>query len=52
MMVDTNCICGLDLKGGKLGMFEFSQENVTWSNLKYRCLGKCTLDCGCNYLNG
>ena len=42
MMVDTGCLCNLEVKGGKLGMYAFSQEKVTWSNMKYKCLCKFT----------
>lgn len=35
MIIDTS------MRGGRLGVFCFSQENIIWSNLKYRCNGKC-----------
>lgn len=38
MIIDTS------MRGGRLGVFCFSQENIIWSNLKYRCNGKCWLD--------
>ena len=38
MLIDTNCLSELGLKGGKLGVFAFSQEQVIWSDLETRCL--------------
>lgn len=28
------------MRGGRLGVFCFSQENIIWSNLRYRCNGE------------
>ncbi|XP_019856518.1 PREDICTED: cartilage oligomeric matrix protein-like isoform X2 [Amphimedon queenslandica] len=38
MIVDTGCLCDMGLKGGRLGVFAFSQQNVIFSNLHYECL--------------
>lgn len=40
-MADTGVIIDTSMRGGRLGVFCFSQENIIWSNLKYRCNGKC-----------
>ena len=37
-IVDSGCVCDTTFKGGKLGVFSFSQANVIWSNMKYSCL--------------
>lgn len=34
MIIDTS------MRGGRLGVFCFSQENIIWSNLQYRCNGE------------
>ena len=39
MLVDTGYIFNEELKGGKVGFFAFSQENVIWNNLKIECNG-------------
>lgn len=38
MMMDTGCVCHNAIKGGRLGLFVFSQEKVIWSNMMNRCL--------------
>lgn len=37
MVVDSGKIYDTTLTGGRLGMYCFSQEKITWSNLVYRC---------------
>ncbi|KAM9331345.1 cartilage oligomeric matrix protein-like [Gastrophryne carolinensis] len=37
MVADTGVIIDTTMRGGRLGVFCFSQENIIWSNLKYRC---------------
>jgi syndecan 4 len=41
LLLDTGDVfdnaTGASLKGGKLGVFCMSQENITWSALSYRC---------------
>ncbi|CAL4071811.1 unnamed protein product, partial [Meganyctiphanes norvegica] len=37
LVADSGNIFDSDLKGGRLGAFVFSQEDVIWSNLGYRC---------------
>lgn len=39
-MADSGNIYDSTLKGGKLGVYCFSQEKITWSNLLYVCKGK------------
>jgi hypothetical protein len=43
MVIDTNCICNMGIKGGRLGVFEFSQPDVIFSNLHYKCLSSTDL---------
>lgn len=39
MLIDSKPICNkINLKGGKLGVFVFSQEAVIWSDLKTECI--------------
>lgn len=39
VIVDTKTICDkTKLKGGKLGVFVFSQESVIWSDLRTECI--------------
>lgn len=42
-MVDTGYIIDKTLRGGRLGMYVFSQGKVIWHKLSYRCSGKCFL---------
>ncbi|XP_036382991.1 thrombospondin-4-B-like [Megalops cyprinoides] len=37
LVADTGVIIDTTMRGGRLGVFCFSQENIIWSNLKYRC---------------
>uniref|UniRef100_A0A8D0DAF9 Thrombospondin 4a n=1 Tax=Sander lucioperca TaxID=283035 RepID=A0A8D0DAF9_SANLU len=37
LVADTEVIIDTSMRGGRLGVFCFSQENIIWSNLKYRC---------------
>ncbi|XP_022066965.1 thrombospondin-4a [Acanthochromis polyacanthus] len=37
LVADTGMITDTSMRGGRLGVFCFSQENIIWSNLKYRC---------------
>ncbi|CAK6970528.1 thrombospondin-4a [Scomber scombrus] len=37
LVADTDVIIDTSMRGGRLGVFCFSQENIIWSNLKYRC---------------
>uniref|UniRef100_A0A3Q3X6U7 Uncharacterized protein n=1 Tax=Mola mola TaxID=94237 RepID=A0A3Q3X6U7_MOLML len=41
LVADTGVIVDTSMRGGRLGVFCFSQENIIWSNLKYRCNGEC-----------
>ena len=40
VVADSGPIRDFSHKGGRLGVFSFSQEGVIWSNLVYRCNGK------------
>jgi thrombospondin 2/3/4/5 len=40
MVADSGNIFDSTLKGGRLGVFCFSQEMIIWSDLVYRCNGK------------
>lgn len=42
MVADSGMVIDTSMRGGRLGVFCFSQENIIWSNLKYRCNGKRT----------
>lgn len=46
MVADSGNIYDNTLKGGRLGVFCFSQEMIIWSDLVYRCNGneRFTLD--------
>uniref|UniRef100_W5U9I2 Thrombospondin-4-B n=1 Tax=Ictalurus punctatus TaxID=7998 RepID=W5U9I2_ICTPU len=37
MVADSGMVIDTSMRGGRLGVFCFSQENIIWSNLKYRC---------------
>jgi hypothetical protein len=38
LFLDTGCVCSWRVKGGRIGLYSFHQDNVQWSNLYY-----CTL---------
>lgn len=40
LVVDSGNVFDSTLKGGRLGMYVFSQEMIIWSNLVYKCNGK------------
>lgn len=40
LVADSGVTIDTTMRGGRLGVFCFSQENIIWSNLKYRCNGK------------
>lgn len=42
LVADSGVTIDTTMRGGRLGVFCFSQENIIWSNLKYRCNGKTT----------
>ncbi|XP_004078470.2 thrombospondin-3a [Oryzias latipes] len=37
MVADSGVVIDTSMRGGRLGVFCFSQENIIWSNLRYRC---------------
>ncbi|TSM85990.1 Thrombospondin-4-B [Bagarius yarrelli] len=37
LVADSGMVIDMSMRGGRLGVFCFSQENIIWSNLKYRC---------------
>ncbi|XP_078527504.1 thrombospondin-3 [Lissotriton helveticus] len=37
LVADSGVVIDSSMRGGRLGVFCFSQENIIWSNLKYRC---------------
>uniref|UniRef100_A0A8C1DD77 Thrombospondin 3b n=1 Tax=Cyprinus carpio carpio TaxID=630221 RepID=A0A8C1DD77_CYPCA len=37
LVADSGVVIDTTMRGGRLGVFCFSQENVIWSNLGYRC---------------
>uniref|UniRef100_A0AAR2LIU1 Thrombospondin 3 n=1 Tax=Pygocentrus nattereri TaxID=42514 RepID=A0AAR2LIU1_PYGNA len=37
MVADSDVVIDTSMRGGRLGVFCFSQENIIWSNLRYRC---------------
>uniref|UniRef100_A0A8C1VZ37 Thrombospondin 4a n=1 Tax=Cyprinus carpio TaxID=7962 RepID=A0A8C1VZ37_CYPCA len=39
LVADSGVIIDTSMRGGRLGVFCFSQENIIWSNLRYRCNG-------------
>ena len=40
IVVDTGYIVDKTLRGGRLGLYVFSQGKVIWDKLSYRCSGK------------
>lgn len=40
LVVDSGNIFDKTLRGGRLGMYVFSQEQIIWSNMVYRCNGE------------
>lgn len=40
LVADSGVIIDTTMRGGRLGVFCFSQENIIWSNLQYRCNGE------------
>lgn len=40
LVADSNVVLDTTMRGGRLGVFCFSQENIIWANLRYRCNGK------------
>ncbi|XP_053698401.1 cartilage oligomeric matrix protein-like [Sabethes cyaneus] len=40
LVADSGNILNYSIKGGRLGVYCFSQELITWSNLAYRCEDK------------
>lgn len=39
-IVDTGYLIDKTLNGGRLGLYVFSQSNVVWKNMFYKCNGK------------
>nr|XP_057909012.1 thrombospondin-3a [Doryrhamphus excisus] len=37
MVADSGVVIDSTMRGGRLGVLCFSQENIIWSNLRYRC---------------
>ncbi|XP_030049084.1 thrombospondin-4 [Microcaecilia unicolor] len=37
LVADSGVTVDTTMRGGRLGVFCFSQENIIWSNLRYRC---------------
>uniref|UniRef100_A0A8C2TKG2 Cartilage oligomeric matrix protein n=1 Tax=Coturnix japonica TaxID=93934 RepID=A0A8C2TKG2_COTJA len=44
VVADTGVVLDTTMRGGRLGVFCFSQENIIWSNLRYRCNGEFILE--------
>jgi thrombospondin 2/3/4/5 len=44
LVVDSGNIFDSTLKGGRLGMYVFSQEMIIWSNMVYRCNSECDVE--------
>lgn len=42
LVADSGVVIDTSMRGGRLGVFCFSQENIIWSNLRYRCNGERT----------
>lgn len=40
LVADSSVVIDTSMKGGRLGVFCFSQESIIWSNLYYRCNGE------------
>lgn len=40
LVADSNVVLETTMRGGRLGVFCFSQENIIWANLRYRCNGE------------
>lgn len=40
LVADSNVVLDTTMRGGRLGVFCFSQENIIWANLRYRCNGE------------
>lgn len=40
LVADSNVVLDTAMRGGRLGVFCFSQENIIWANLLYRCNGE------------
>jgi hypothetical protein len=45
LVADSGVTIDTTMRGGRLGVFCFSQENIIWSNLKYRCNGNLHAEC-------
>ncbi|CAI9574249.1 unnamed protein product [Staurois parvus] len=43
LVADSGVTVDTTMRGGRLGVFCFSQENIIWSNLKYRCNGNLSI---------
>ena len=43
LVADSGNIINNDHRGGRLGVYCFSQEQVIWSDLVYRCTGRSAL---------
>ena len=46
LVADSGNIYDSTLKGGRIGVFCFSQEMIIWSDLVYRCNGTFRALCG------
>ncbi|MBZ3877227.1 Thrombospondin-3, partial [Sciurus carolinensis] len=44
LVADSGVIIDTSMRGGRLGVFCFSQENIIWSNLQYRCNGSVVVE--------
>ncbi|KAG9355250.1 hypothetical protein JZ751_000088 [Albula glossodonta] len=40
LVADSGVVIDTSMRGGRLGVFCFSQEQIIWSNLRYRCNGR------------
>lgn len=38
LLADTECVCDGNIRGGRLGLYVFSQEKVLFSNMRYGSL--------------